>query len=334
MKEKSSTLKHLIFFLFAFFLLACDDSGANSSGCGDGVVDPGEACDGADLGGTTCEGLHYYGGTLSCTSDCQFSVASCEVAGWCGDGVKNGPEDCDTHDTGSETCTTLDHGDGELGCTSECLFDISTCNDPDLFLMSDLTFAGAFRFTNGDFGISSVNYAIGTLAYNPQNHSLFIAGHDHQRAVAEYPISGVGMQSTVEELPETGEPIQGFVSVLDALENPQGLDRITGMFWVNGSLIVNAEQWYDAPGDNLDTTLVIADANDLGGMSQGFFELEGAAHSAGYMGPIPAALGDEFGADYYTGWSSVYSIVSRYSVGPSLWTLDPTALLTGDAEIG
>ncbi|MFH2010260.1 MAG: hypothetical protein ABI333_26915 [bacterium] len=204
--------------------------------------------------------------------------------------------------------------------------------DPALASIDDLEFAGAFRFTNGDFGISNVNYAVGVLAYNPEHHSLFIVGHDHQTAIAEYPVVTPGMQTVVADLPETGDPLQPFADVLDTGGNPEALDRITGMLWVDGSLIVNAEQWYDAPGDNVDTTLVIADADDLEGARDGYFELSGAAHSAGYMGPISAAWQADFGADYFTGWSSVYSIVSRYSVGPSLWTFDPADLLTGSAS--
>jgi len=203
--------------------------------------------------------------------------------------------------------------------------------DPELATIDDLEFAGAFRFTNGDFGVSNVNYAVGVLAYNPENHSLFIVGHDHQTAIAEYPIVAAGMQTVVADLPETGDPLQPFASVLDTGGNPEALDRITGMLWVDGSLIVNAEQWYDAPADNSDTTLVIADADDLEGARDGYFELNGAAHSGGYLGPIPAAWQADFGAEYFTGWSSVYSIVSRYSVGPSLWTFAPTDLLTGVA---
>ena len=100
--------------------------------------------------------------------------------------------------------------------------------DPTTITMDEIEFAGAFRFTNGDFGVSNVNYAIGTLAYNPENHSLFIVGHAHQSAIAEYPIVEAGMQTTVAELPETGEPLQPFTAVLETGGNPESLDRVTG----------------------------------------------------------------------------------------------------------
>lgn len=223
---------------------------------------------------------------------------------------------------------------GCVACATACGDDDGGNNNtgaPGTIAMDDLEYVGAFRLTNGDFGVSDVNYAVGTLAYNPENHSLFIVGHAHQSAVAEYPIAASGTQTVVADLPESGAPLQPFTHVLDTGGNPESLDRITGMLWVDGSLIINAEQWYDAPGDNVDTTLVVADANNLSGAIDGYFELSGAAHSAGYMGTIPDAWQDAFGATHYTGWSSVYSIVSRYSVGPSLWTFDPSDLLTGDA---
>jgi hypothetical protein len=46
--------------------------------CGNAVVEAGEQCDGANLGGQTCEGLGYtLGGTLACTASCGFSVSGC-----------------------------------------------------------------------------------------------------------------------------------------------------------------------------------------------------------------------------------------------------------------
>ncbi|MFC1482350.1 hypothetical protein ACFL51_00940 [Myxococcota bacterium] len=39
-------------------------------GCGDGIVDPGEECDG-DVGGLSCQALGYSGGLLECSA-CRF----------------------------------------------------------------------------------------------------------------------------------------------------------------------------------------------------------------------------------------------------------------------
>ena len=51
---------------------------ADCEPCGNGVLDPGEACDGTDLGGATCESLGHNAGTLHCNADCTINdVAPC-----------------------------------------------------------------------------------------------------------------------------------------------------------------------------------------------------------------------------------------------------------------
>lgn len=48
--------------------------------CGDGIINNGEACDGSNLNGKSCEtlsGSSFTGGTLSCSSSCTFNTSSC-----------------------------------------------------------------------------------------------------------------------------------------------------------------------------------------------------------------------------------------------------------------
>ncbi len=55
--------------------------GSSSTGavafCGDGVLDPEESCDGAALGGISCDTFGFVGGTLTCADDCTFVVQAC-----------------------------------------------------------------------------------------------------------------------------------------------------------------------------------------------------------------------------------------------------------------
>ncbi len=54
---------------------AANRSGA---GCGDGLVESPEVCDGADLGGRTCESLGFTGGALACAPGCaDFDRSNC-----------------------------------------------------------------------------------------------------------------------------------------------------------------------------------------------------------------------------------------------------------------
>lgn len=46
-------------------------------GCGNGVIDYGEQCDGINLGGATCGTRGFGGGVLVCSSACTFTTASC-----------------------------------------------------------------------------------------------------------------------------------------------------------------------------------------------------------------------------------------------------------------
>ncbi|MFZ2603510.1 MAG: hypothetical protein WAX79_05880, partial [Candidatus Omnitrophota bacterium] len=54
-----------------------------SNNCGNGVVDPGEACDGTNVNGYTCATVAagFVSGTLSCSSDCKRYITTSCVAG-------------------------------------------------------------------------------------------------------------------------------------------------------------------------------------------------------------------------------------------------------------
>jgi len=216
--------------------------------------------------------------------------------------------------------------------------EIPSC---DRMTINDLKYHGAFRLKPGpnpdgscDSSAAthcSINYAVGTLAYNAVRHSLFVVGHAQANYIAEYSLQGIVPSKTVfqvSQLPVTDNPIQPFTGVLQAADNPEGHNKITGLMCYEDELIVNSEDWYDAAADNHDTTLVVRDSSNLFDSTiDGYFEMSGRANAAGYMGKIPASLQQAFGgAEYYTGWSSVYSITSRYSQGPSLWTFRPQDL--------
>jgi len=112
-------------------LVDCTDSDCAAgcaATCGNGAVDPGEACDGADLGGQTCEGLGYPGGTLACASSCTLDPSGCDpVSDACGDGAVDAGEACDGADLGGQTCESLGFDGGTLACSATCTLDESGC---------------------------------------------------------------------------------------------------------------------------------------------------------------------------------------------------------------
>lgn len=99
--------------------------------CGNLVKEPGEACDGADLEGQTCESQGYNGGTLGCTGACALDVSACtsDGQGLCGNGWKEPGEACDQDDLGGQTCASQGYQGGALACTQTCALDMSACTD-------------------------------------------------------------------------------------------------------------------------------------------------------------------------------------------------------------
>jgi hypothetical protein len=93
-------------------------------GCGDGIREGAEQCDGQDLAGRICSSEGFDGGTLACKADCTLDTSACYK---CGDGKVNGAEQCDGADLGGETCVTQGFEDGVLSCTSSCQLDLSKC---------------------------------------------------------------------------------------------------------------------------------------------------------------------------------------------------------------
>ena len=103
------------------------------------------------------------------------------------------------------------------------------------------------------------------------------------------------------------------------------------MYYYQGQLIVNSEKWYDASGGNTNTTLVIKDAKNLASSSvEGYYRVQGAAKAAGYISEVPPNYQNVLNAKHFMGWSSVYSIISRYSIGPSMYTFEINDLINGD----
>jgi len=79
--------RHLPIFILSVLLalVACDDEVKVVGSCGDSFIDPGESCDGLELGGATCASLGHYNvqGTLRCSSQCAFDLTECGPR--CGD---------------------------------------------------------------------------------------------------------------------------------------------------------------------------------------------------------------------------------------------------------
>ncbi|MEM6956766.1 MAG: DUF4215 domain-containing protein [Myxococcota bacterium] len=96
--------------------------------CGNGRVDEGEDCDGDDLGGMACTGRGFTGGTLSCSSRCDFIESACEND-TCGNGTIEAGEDCDGAALNDATCVELGFSGGDVSCSADCTFITSACTN-------------------------------------------------------------------------------------------------------------------------------------------------------------------------------------------------------------
>jgi hypothetical protein len=140
-------------------------------GCGSGAIDPGERCDGDDLGGETCTTLGFSGGMLACRSNCKsLDTRGCQTT--CGDGLMGGIEACDGNDFGGAACETYGFYDGALRCSVDCsVVDPSGCSrrcgdgvvDADRGEQCDSANLGSDT-------CATLGYHRGTLACKPDCH--------------------------------------------------------------------------------------------------------------------------------------------------------------------
>ena len=113
----------------SLMLWSCDDT-TKKEGCGNGLLDLGEQCDGSEGDATSCAELGYYdqAGEIQCKSDCQWDLSVC-TGGRCGDGsvdVADG-EECDGANLIGNTCQSLGFSGGTLACDANCRYDLSGC---------------------------------------------------------------------------------------------------------------------------------------------------------------------------------------------------------------
>jgi len=102
-----------------------DTTDAAEGQCGNGVTDPGEACDGLDLGGLDCVGLGFFEGSVTCRTDCTLDTSGCRER--CGNGAVDPGEACDGANLAGQTCQGLGLGAGVLSCRPDCGYDLTGC---------------------------------------------------------------------------------------------------------------------------------------------------------------------------------------------------------------
>lgn len=194
----------------------------------------------------------------------------------------------------------------------------------------DVEYLGAFRVYGA--GDSNSNFANGALGFNPDNNSLYMAGKSVDGAIAEFTIpSELGISTAIRDLP-SGPAIQNYSKAVLTSNNQDNDMRVTGMLWHEGSLLVTSNVWYDA-GKGNERDIQVFDANNISAGSGGYLSVQGGAKAAGYMSKIPSNLTGKFNATHFMGWATNYSITSRYSQGPSLYTFNPNQAIAAGSLV-
>lgn len=228
-----------------------------------------------------------------------------------------------------------------LFCWLTTVVSAQKATELPLFDITQLTYEGGFRIDAGENGNSSINYSQGPIAYNYENNSVYIVGHTYEQAIAEYAVPEIVKSEVLSKSFTVKSPMQVFSSVLNRTpdRNPQDIDRIGGMLYVNhggqGKLIVNGYEYYDASGTNTQTTLIVNDANDLQRSAvDGFYTFEGGAgHTSGWISPIPQTWQKILGGTHLTGQASGIPIISRLTVGPSAFSFNIQDALNATDDI-
>ncbi len=132
-----------------------------STECGNSDAETGEACDGSDLDGHTCESEGFAGGALVCSTTCELDTSGCSD---CGNGVVDPGETCDGSALDGHTCESEGFAGDVLACDASCALDTSGCESCG----NDVVDAGEScdGTALGGASCATLGYTVGTLSCN------------------------------------------------------------------------------------------------------------------------------------------------------------------------
>lgn len=187
---------------------------------------------------------------------------------------------------------------------------------------------GSFRLPSVENNGSQFGYGGTAIAYNEENHSLFIVGHDWDQMIAEVAIPQLISSQNINAL-NTAEILQGFMDITAKIPNNvlEGTTKIGGLQVVNNELIGTLYEYYDAAGNATRSHFKLDSLNLTQSNVSGLFKVGNVnpGFVAGYMCPIPTEWQSQFGGTYITGQAAL-SIISRTSAGPAAFSFSPDQL--------
>lgn len=202
--------------------------------------------------------------------------------------------------------------------------------------IKNISYVGGFRLPLTESGDSRIAYSEGSFTLAPARKSFFVVGHAHHQAIAEFSVPKIVETNDIEKM-AMSKILQPFSKILHRSKtgNKDNQNRISGLEYFQNQIWVNTIEFYDADANARQTSLVIRNADDLKKTDiDGFFNLKGGAHAAGWLSKIPTDWQKKLAAEYITGYASNPSINSRLSIGPTAFTFYPFSILDSDLESG
>lgn len=206
-----------------------------------------------------------------------------------------------------------------------------------LVTKADLTdaYQGSFKISYWD-DVSGTAYSSGRVAYNSSRNSVIVDSHVYQLALAEFQLPDILSKSGDKSILPNATPLQGYTKVLERTftGNTQNLDRLGGLAFINGELVIQSYETYDANGTITHTTAIVEDPSDLKNSKiRGFLEMDGGARTVNYLSPIPKEWQPQLRGDWLAGNGNGMSIDSRLSVGPSLFSFSKSDLVSSNKDV-
>ena len=191
-------------------------------------------------------------------------------------------------------------------------------------------YEGGFRLSTkraGKAENSTVDFSLGIFSLSTSKKSMFVASNPRLGGIGEFLIPPITKSEDLRDFVKGETVLQNFIPLIN---NPRvstgigGYFRITGIKQIDNALMVNYINWYDATATETDTSIMIWNANNLAESKMyGPYQLQGAAHAAGWLSEIPSNLTDLFDASHITGSQSNAAISSRLSIGPTAFAFNP-----------
>lgn len=249
---------------------------------------------------------------------------------------------------------------GSGGGSGSASISYANANPLPVLAKDNLTYLGAFRVPQGSLGgASGINAqtlkngdVMQPIAFNPSRNSLFIMSYPVDKLVVEISIpelvvsANLAALNTASLLQVPVDPTNGNWDNVSA--NGSTVSGATGveggypggLLVYNNKLIGTSWLYYDASGTNgwrshfTSSLDWVSNGTQFSGLySVGtrllYANMANGGFVGGYMTKIPSSWQSALGGTVLTGVSKI-PIVSRGSLGPSLWSFDPGLLGTAN----